>query len=100
MIGAEGMPTRRHHQKGNLFVLFDVQFPAPNFFTPSNIDALKKLLPWDAEQPSNAQIKDALPVNVSSVTDRDIRDLEQESGGRDHDEDEHMHGERVQCGQQ
>ena len=100
MILNEGMPNRRHHQNGNLFVLFDVKFPDPTYLTPANIDALKRLLPWEKEQPTSQEIKDALPVSVVQVSDRDIRDLEQESRGQDEEDHHHGHGEGVQCAQQ
>ena len=100
MVLGEGMPSRRHHQPGNLFLLFDVVFPSNDFFTPTNIDSLKQLLPWAKDQPSVAQIKDALPVNAVGVNERDIRDMDEEAHRHGEEDEDHAHGERVQCGQQ
>eukprot|EP00835_Amoeboradix_gromovi_P005388 NODE_501_length_7561_cov_0.489547.p5 type:complete len:117 gc:universal NODE_501_length_7561_cov_0.489547:6150-5800(-) len=99
MVLNEGMPSRRHHQPGNLFLVFDVVFPTQSFFSPANIESLKSLLPWQQDQPKSSAVMEALPVNAVSVSDRDIKDLEQEANKNDDDED-HTHGERVQCGQQ
>ena len=99
MVIGEGMPSRRHHQPGNLFILFDVVFPKTEFFTPSHLDGLKGLLPWQADQPALSIVKDAMPVNIVGVNERDVQDLEHEANNQQ-EEDEHQHGERVQCGQQ
>ena len=99
IITGQGMPSYRHHDHGNLYVRFEVQFPPPNFNTEAAIEGLRAILPppEDRVMPD----KDAIePVDL------DVIDASQEAraqGASMMDEDEedgHPGGERMQCASQ
>lgn len=93
VIHAQGMPSQRHHEPGDLFVHMSVKFPEK--IDPAVIPILEKALPprVPMEIPSgNANMEEV------DLDDVDARQRERASGGDPMDEDE---GEpRVQCAQQ
>lgn len=97
-ILGEGMPSLRHHDQGNLYVKFDVDFPPPNWTTPEQILALEQILPPRKPLPStgDAQVEEV----VLSVLD--AAQSARMSGGRDEEmEDEDgQQGPSMQCAQQ
>ncbi|KAH8591303.1 hypothetical protein B0O99DRAFT_598169 [Bisporella sp. PMI_857] len=100
MIRGQGMPSYRHHDFGNMFVQFDVKFPAKNWTEdPTAFDALKAILPPQSQ---------TVAPDPEAMTDVvDFEDVDANSHARsmgataeDEDEDGHPGGERVQCASQ
>ena len=105
VIREQGMPSYRHHDMGNLFILFSVKFPkrisGPNgeSMTPQQVKALESVLPprtKGVQPPAHAMVED---YNLDEV------DLTREGPGHsatmEDDEDEMGgQGERVQCASQ
>jgi len=51
VIENEGMPTYRDpFRKGNLVIVFDVEFPPSNWTTPENLEILRNILPTEPKQ--------------------------------------------------
>lgn len=99
IIVGEGMPSLRHHDHGNLYVTFDVEFPKSHWASPDVIARLEDVLP--ARKPlTNIANKDVEEVELG---DLDASQQRQSSrGGMAADEeDDHMHsGHTAQCAQQ
>lgn len=94
-----GMPTERHHDFGNLYITFEIEFPSPNWTDSAKIDQLRSILPPAAKLPPHP--KDAHIENVT-LTEMDSRQrarAEQGHMGGDDDEEGGGHG-GVQCAQQ
>ena len=105
MIVGEGMPVfKRSQDFGNLYVVFEVEFPQDHWTTEENIAKLESILP---SRPS------AMQINDEEVDDCDFVDVEPGqfggggaggSGGASYmDEDESAGGQEgpnVQCAQQ
>jgi DnaJ family protein A protein 2 len=103
------MPSYRHHDMGNLYIHFDVEFPPDNFNTPEKLKLLEDVLPPRnvPEINPDAMVED---VVLEPVDAREQARAQQQTGGAAHahahemDEDEEMHGggggERVQCASQ
>ncbi|KKY25324.1 putative mitochondrial protein import protein mas5 [Phaeomoniella chlamydospora] len=99
MIRGQGMPSYRHHDFGNLYVQFDVKFPAKEEL--QNLELLEQVLP---PRPTTSA-----PPPDAMVEDFEIEDADPRSQARAHgaagldDEDEDgmpQGGERVQCASQ
>jgi DnaJ homolog subfamily A member 2 len=100
------MPSYRHHDYGNLYVQFDVKFPA-NLLGPNGEPmsdearmALESVLPprnIDNKIPDDAMVEDYTLENID-VTREGAR--AHGAAMDDDDEDGHGHGERVQCASQ
>ena len=94
------MPSYRHHDFGNLYVQFNVQFPGKDDLR--NINLLEQVLPPRLPQPQ--------PSGDSMVEDFDLQEVDQGGQARAHgqgsayeedDEDGIPQGaERVQCASQ
>ncbi|KAJ1980269.1 Type I HSP40 co-chaperone [Dimargaris xerosporica] len=99
-ITGEGMPSYRHHHKGNLFVTFEIDFPPANWTDPESVALLEKVLP---PRPSLPPVKetDAEEVVLSSI-DPAQQARAHRMDGMDDDEDMHggQGGPGVQCAQQ
>ncbi|TGZ81947.1 DnaJ-domain-containing protein [Ascodesmis nigricans] len=99
-IRGQGMPSYRHHDHGNLYIKFDVEFPPDHFNTPEQLALLDNILPprRQPEVPQDAMVED---VVLEEVDARDQARAHHGASGMD-DEDEDMHGgaERVQCASQ
>ena len=102
MLRGQGMPSMRHHDYGNLYLQFDVKFPANNFNSPEILSQLEAILP--ARKPQ------ALPPPDAMVEDFALEDVDPSSQRRAHggntmmdEEDEDgmpQGGERMQCASQ
>ncbi|KAF5102486.1 hypothetical protein D0Z00_000413 [Geotrichum galactomycetum] len=102
VIDGKGMPTFRHHNYGNMYVEFEVEFPtADSFATPENLKKLEEILPARPE----------VNIPAGAITDEVVlADVDQSkfnagrSGGQGYDEDmmdeDEQGGERVQCASQ
>ncbi|KAI9315561.1 hypothetical protein BX666DRAFT_1956892 [Dichotomocladium elegans] len=51
-IPHQGMPTYRHHDFGNLYIKFTIDFPPPNWTDPETIKKLESILPPRPALPS------------------------------------------------
>lgn len=99
MIRSQGMPSHRHHDHGNMYITFDVQFPEKNWTSDEKAFAmLKSILP--ASTPVNIPPPDAM------TDDSLLEDVDPTQRGRtnsamdDDDDDGHPGAERVQCASQ
>jgi DnaJ family protein A protein 2 len=58
-IANEGMPTfKRPDSRGDLYVKFDVEFPADNFAASGELDKLEALLPKRKQETTKHEIID------------------------------------------
>jgi len=117
MVRGAGMPSYRHHDPGNLYVQFEIEFPTHVKPLDSQQRAtLKTILglpPTTGKDPNGMQVDEeeamevdpfapAIPPN-SLEDELDLEDPDHGAGGRgatmdDEDEDGVPHGaERVQC---
>lgn len=102
MIRAQGMPSYRHHDFGNLYIQFTVKFPEKNWTQdPAAFEALRNILPGPAIE--------TVPPPEAMTEPADLEDPDTSSGARafggegamdEDDEDGHQHAERVQCASQ
>lgn len=100
VIEGKGMPQYRHHNYGNMYVEFDVEFPKPgDFATPENLAKLETVLPARPEVSVPAGVESE-EVMLSDIDESKFK----ASGRRQHDEDmgdeEGEGGEHVQCATQ
>ncbi|KAI8085074.1 ATPase GET3 [Halteromyces radiatus] len=97
VIPNEGMPTYRHHNHGNLFIKFTIEFPPNNWTDPDTIAKLESVLP--PRQP----LPDFGDKHVDDVVmaDAEAYQSSRSQGGHAHDEDEEDDGRGpgVQCAQ-
>ncbi|ODV90165.1 hypothetical protein CANCADRAFT_102068 [Tortispora caseinolytica NRRL Y-17796] len=98
VVSGRGMPSYRHHNYGNLYVEFEIEFPPPHFATPEALSALDNILPPRIE-PS---IPEGVPVDEVVLADPDPAEMSraQHPQATDADQDADMEGERVQCASQ
>ena len=97
MIRGQGMPSMRHHDCGNMYVQFDVKFPAKNFASdPAAFDLLRQVLP--------STVTSTGPPAESMSEPADLEDVDASqqarATGTDEEDEEHQGGERVQCASQ
>ncbi|KAK9709166.1 Type I HSP40 co-chaperone [Basidiobolus ranarum] len=98
-IQNEGMPSHRHHQHGDLYVQFDVEFPERNWTNPENIALLEKILPPRPSVPK--QNKGDFEEVVLSDMDASQKNRADHGMDEDYeDEDGQGQGPGVQCAQQ
>ncbi|KAG0037830.1 hypothetical protein BGZ83_003298, partial [Gryganskiella cystojenkinii] len=101
-ITGEGMPHfKRPIDKGDLFITFEVEFPADNWATASSMKSLEALLPSRGPQPIEPEL-----VDVCTLEEGDIEDYGAQThtgNAYDSDEDDDGHhghgGPGVQCAQ-
>jgi len=97
-----GMPSYRHHNYGNMYVQFNIEFPPPNWADTATITMLENVLP-----PRQAPPK----VDEANVEETDFTTLEPNEKARlehnmingvpdDDDDDEDGGRGGVQCAQQ
>ncbi|KAG5439878.1 hypothetical protein PCANB_000160 [Pneumocystis canis] len=70
VVEGQGMPSYRHHDYGNLYIRFEIEFPPPNFISdPSSFSLLEKILPPRAEPriPSNAITEEVVIADVDPM---------------------------------
>jgi len=98
MIPNEGMPTYRHHNTGNLYIRFDVDFPQPNWTDADTIKQLENILPPRQPLPDSQgkQVEEVVLANVDEYQSARM----DSSGFEDDDEEGGQHGPGVQCAQQ
>ncbi|KAL1923576.1 uncharacterized protein VTP21DRAFT_8556 [Calcarisporiella thermophila] len=102
VISGEGMPQHRTHQHGNLYVKFDVEFPAPNWTSPDKIVKLESILPPRRELPSvgkDKHVEEAV-LGVLDAGQQSRAQARMENGADDEDEEMGDGQPGVQCSQQ
>lgn len=102
MISGEGMPVyKRSHENGNLFIEFNVIFPAANWTTPDKIAALEHILPARPRAPAlGGKVVDEYSLENVDPT-RGPGGGGRRRGGQHEDHmDEDGGGPSVQCAQQ
>lgn len=108
VIREQGMPSYRHHHHGNLYIQFDVQFPKHlggnadgESMTEEQKKALESVLPPRMAGPT--------PPADAMTDDYQLEDIDPTREGAraagnatamDEDDEEGVHGERVQCASQ
>ncbi|OMJ09087.1 Mitochondrial protein import protein MAS5 [Smittium culicis] len=100
IVSGEGMPSYRHHNKGDMYISFDIIFPENNWTSEESLAALRTILPPPIpvpNAPAGAHVEDVvlstLDPNQDKYSSRDNR--------MDEDEDDHHGGQPgVQCAQQ
>jgi len=98
-VMGQGMPTERHHDFGNLYIQFDIEFPAVNWTEISKIEQLRSILPPTAALPA---LPKGAHVEEVSLTEMDPRQKARAEQGHMGDDDEEGGGGHpgVQCAQQ
>ncbi|KAH8547730.1 hypothetical protein BGW37DRAFT_509202 [Umbelopsis sp. PMI_123] len=98
MIPNEGMPTYRHHNTGNLYIRFDVDFPPPNWTDADKIAQLENILPPRQALPDlqGKQVEDVVLANVDEYQSARM----DSAGYEDEDDEGGQQGPGVQCAQQ
>jgi DnaJ homolog subfamily A member 2 len=95
-----GMPLMRTpYQHGNLFIYFEVEFPAPGSLSPSDKNTLKKILPGnDAEvKGKEGKVHKCIVFDKSHVTENNTK-IHSDYKDEEEDEDPRMKGgQKVQC---
>lgn len=100
VVRGQGMPTYRHHNFGDLYIKFEVEFPSSNFADAKLLETLETVLP--------PRRKTEIPAD-GMVDDVDLHDIDAQQQARAEgrrrngalDEDEEDGGqERVQCASQ
>ncbi|EMC95216.1 hypothetical protein BAUCODRAFT_577848 [Baudoinia panamericana UAMH 10762] len=111
VIRGQGMPSFRHHDFGNLYIQFEVQFPDrisgppdaegfPTSMTQQQVKALESVLP--PRSPQNIPPPDAMTEDYSLEKVDPMQEGNRARGALGEDDDDEMHpgGERVQCASQ
>ena len=98
LIPEEGMPSHRHHNKGNMVLIFDVEFPQDHWTDEETIQKLDAILPARPELP---------PANGREVEEVILADLDASHharmnghGPRGSDSDDEQGGPGITCNQQ
>ncbi|KAI8870645.1 hypothetical protein GQ42DRAFT_162562 [Ramicandelaber brevisporus] len=116
VIPGEGMPSKRHHIHGNLYIKFTIDFPSKDAWAPTEeqLAQLRSILPPakpPVKIPAGAQTEDVVLADVDP-TQQSRSQGNARNGGHGHhhhrgddddeyeDEDGHGHGPQVQCAQQ
>lgn len=103
LIRGQGMPSYRHHDFGDLYIKFEVEFPPNHFTEEQKLAALENILPPRKVPaiPSDAMVDD---VGMQDIDPQQQARAESRRAGRNGamDEDEYEEGgaERVQCASQ
>lgn len=99
VIEGKGMPQYRHHNYGNMYIQFDVEFPGPSFATPENIAKLESIFPSRPEVvvPAGAESEE---VMLSDIDQSKFQSGGRRAAGMDEDMEDDGEGERVQCATQ
>ncbi|OQE24459.1 hypothetical protein PENSTE_c007G02947 [Penicillium steckii] len=101
VIPGQGMPSFRHHDHGNLYIKFEVEFPQKDQL--QNLELLEKVLPPRMEQtqpPADAMVEDFELQDIDGSEPSQAR-AHGAAGGMDEDDDDVPPGaERVQCASQ
>ncbi|KAF9575600.1 Type I HSP40 co-chaperone [Mortierella alpina] len=97
-VMGQGMPTERHHDFGNLYIQFEIEFPAANWTDVANIEKIRSILPAAAPLPALPKGAHTEEVNLTEMDPRQKARAEQGHMGGDDDEEGGHPG--VQCAQQ
>lgn len=99
VVEGQGMPSYRHHDNGNLYIKFLVDFPQPDWTTPDKLAMLEKVLP---PRPKSKLPKGAHSevCEMSEVDPMQEARAEGAARGQHEDEDEEGGQPGVQCAQQ
>ncbi|KAL2312247.1 Mitochondrial protein import protein mas5 [Schizosaccharomyces pombe] len=104
VLPGQGMLSQRHHQPGNLYIRFHVDFPEPNFATPEQLALLEKALPPRKIEsaPKNAHTEECVLATVDPTEKVRIDNNVDPTTATSMDEDEDEEGGHpgVQCAQQ
>jgi len=103
IIKDEGMPSRGNpFVKGNLYVLFRVEFPSDGELSQEIIDVLRKTLPGSQEMDEDVATDEEAELDVVHLTHADVKNFGK-GGARSerdaYDSDEEGNGRQVQCQQ-
>jgi len=100
------MPSYRHHDFGNLYIIFDVKFPEHLDISDEQVRMLESVLPPrqpGVEAPKDVMMDDFQLEAIDPARDQRAAGLLGGGAGHAHgedDEEEGMGGERVQCASQ
>jgi DnaJ family protein A protein 2 len=92
------MPSYRHHDNGDLYIQFEIDFPEPKWTDDDTIAKLEAILPPRVPLPAIADGHDKEEVVLADVDAS--KQARQENGHNHDDEDEEEGGPRMQCAQQ
>ncbi|ODQ64466.1 DnaJ-domain-containing protein [Nadsonia fulvescens var. elongata DSM 6958] len=98
VIEGKGMPSYRHHNFGNMFVQFEVDFPKAYFADEHTLQQIEALLPKKEVPsiPKNAQVEEVMLADADPIKQRASQGMHD-----DEDEDyEGQGGQGVQCASQ
>ncbi|KAF9962102.1 Type I HSP40 co-chaperone [Modicella reniformis] len=98
-VMGQGMPAERHHDFGNLYIQFEIEFPPPNWTDLAQIEQLRSILPPAAELPLPPKGVHVEEVSLTEMDPRQKARAEQGHMGGEEDE-EGGHASGVQCAQQ
>lgn len=97
VIESKGMPSYRHHNFGNMYVTFEVEFPEPTFADPEKLRLLETILPPrpPLDLPTDAAVDEVVlsdvdPIKYHSKSNDDYDEMDVEGDG----------GPGVQCASQ
>ena len=96
-----GMPLKdEHFTKGNLFINFNIVFPADGSLTPEQLAVLKATLPGPTTEPVVDDEMERVTVATLNLEAEAKRSREREREAYDESDDEDERGHGVQCAQQ
>jgi len=101
----EGMPGARHHNKGNLYVRFTIDFPEAGWATPEQLQLLDQVLParTPVQPPNGKEVDEVVLATLDSAQQSKAASNMSGNGGDDDEDDDEEgghHGPGVQCAQQ
>ena len=97
MLVGQGMPSHRHHDMGNMYVEFEIDFPESRWTSEENITLLETILPPRPElppPPPNVELEESYLADLdASQRNR----MENGASNGDDDDDDDQQGPRMQC---
>ncbi|KAJ1737660.1 Type I HSP40 co-chaperone [Coemansia sp. Benny D160-2] len=101
VIEGQGMPSFRHHNPGNMFIKFNLRFPASGWAPEEEIKKLEAILPKRQPVPSLPKGAHVEEVVLSAVDLQHQKKMQEDDPAEEDYEDAHQHGgPGVQCAQQ
>ncbi|KAG0230057.1 Type I HSP40 co-chaperone [Actinomortierella wolfii] len=98
-VMGQGMPTERHHDFGNMYIHFDIEFPAAGWTELAKIEQLRSILPPAQPLPAVPTDRHIEEVVLTEMDPRQKARAEQGQHGYQ-DDDEEGGPPGVQCAQQ
>merc|ERR1712232_1260047 len=99
IIPEEGMPSRGNpFVRGNLYILFQIEFPSDNSLSPDVLETLKKILPGPDDEYIADKEDDVEQVFMQDAAVKSFGTGGARSHGNAYDSDE-GEGQNVQCQQ-